>query len=324
MNTQSSKHIYPQNHNLNIHAYTIDELMNILGLSPSNITLESLKEARKRVLMVHPDKSGLSSEYFMFYKQAYETVLTYAEGISHTIKNHSTRHVNNKNYSPLYSNNENPAMQKTLSNMGSGKVNDQLNRLYEEHIASKPDTNKNSWFTQDTSPISSISKPSSNDKSMTNAFDHIRADTKTQQTMTKYAGVRELNTSASFGANFYDTAGADVDDEDETYAVCDPFSKLKFDDLRKVHRDQTIFNVSETDYDRMGRETNIQKYTASRNTSVDPLEKSRAEEILRKQQFDYEEKMKRRQMADRLQQSQMHDKMRNVEAYFLQLDNGSK
>ena len=56
-------------HNLNIHMYTLDDLLGLFDLT-TRISLEDLKRAKKKVLMLHPDKSKLSSEYFLFYKKA--------------------------------------------------------------------------------------------------------------------------------------------------------------------------------------------------------------------------------------------------------------
>ena len=55
-------------HNLNIHQYSFKELLELFDLS-NTISVEDLKRAKK-VLMTHPDKSRLLSEYFLFYKKA--------------------------------------------------------------------------------------------------------------------------------------------------------------------------------------------------------------------------------------------------------------
>ena len=65
-------------HNLNIHMYSLAEILNLFDLD-YQFDIEGLKRAKKKVLMLHPDKSKLDPEYFLFYKKAYETVYMFYE-----------------------------------------------------------------------------------------------------------------------------------------------------------------------------------------------------------------------------------------------------
>ena len=69
-----NKHL--STHNLDIHMYKFNEILELFGLS-YQLNLDDLKRAKNVVLKTHPDKSGLSSEYFLFYKKAFEMVLQY-------------------------------------------------------------------------------------------------------------------------------------------------------------------------------------------------------------------------------------------------------
>ena len=62
------------NHNLTLESYSYEELLELFEL-PKNMSLNQLKNAKKRVLMLHPDKSRLPSEYFLFYKKAFEFIV---------------------------------------------------------------------------------------------------------------------------------------------------------------------------------------------------------------------------------------------------------
>ena len=55
---------------LNIDHYSLEDLLTLFKL-PQQFTEADLKEARKRVVAVHPDKSGLDKEYFLFFHKAY-------------------------------------------------------------------------------------------------------------------------------------------------------------------------------------------------------------------------------------------------------------
>jgi hypothetical protein len=55
---------------LNIDNYSLKDLLHLFKL-PDTFTESQLKEARKRVIAVHPDKSGLDKSYFIFFHKAY-------------------------------------------------------------------------------------------------------------------------------------------------------------------------------------------------------------------------------------------------------------
>lgn len=54
---------------LNLENYTFDDLLHLFHLTPT-FTLSDLKQAHKQVYKAHPDKSGLSKEYFIFLNNA--------------------------------------------------------------------------------------------------------------------------------------------------------------------------------------------------------------------------------------------------------------
>jgi len=55
---------------LNLDHYSLEDLLKLFKL-PQQFSEADLKEARKRVVAVHPDKSGLDKEYFLFFHKAY-------------------------------------------------------------------------------------------------------------------------------------------------------------------------------------------------------------------------------------------------------------
>lgn len=60
---------------LDIDSYSLDDILNIFSLSHMKVTeiqYRDMKTARKILMMVHPDKSGLPKEYFQFFVKAYE------------------------------------------------------------------------------------------------------------------------------------------------------------------------------------------------------------------------------------------------------------
>ena len=60
---------------LNLDNYSLKEILTLFDL-PEHFTLEQLKHARKKVVAVHPDKSGLDKSYFLFFYNAYSLLET--------------------------------------------------------------------------------------------------------------------------------------------------------------------------------------------------------------------------------------------------------
>jgi hypothetical protein len=60
---------------LNLDNYSLKDLLQLFKL-PENFTASQLKEARKMVVAVHPDKSGLDKSYFIFFHKAYSLLHT--------------------------------------------------------------------------------------------------------------------------------------------------------------------------------------------------------------------------------------------------------
>jgi curved DNA-binding protein CbpA len=65
----------PSSLSLDIDSYTLNDILKLFSLSNMSVTdikQNDMKSARKIVMMIHPDKSGLPKEYFQFFVKAYE------------------------------------------------------------------------------------------------------------------------------------------------------------------------------------------------------------------------------------------------------------
>ena len=102
--------------NLDIHMYSLDELLELFGLN-YNLSFEDLKKAKKKVLMSHPDKSRLDPKYFLFYKKAYEVIFQFYENQN----KHKKSFENEQNYNPGsqgdLNDSTNKEIFKTINNM---------------------------------------------------------------------------------------------------------------------------------------------------------------------------------------------------------------
>ena len=299
-----------EQHNLNIYMYSFEEILDLFDLTYT-ISLEDLKRAKKKVLMTHPDKSNLSSEYFLFYKKAFDMVLQYYEN-------------NNKHNQPVTKENTNydvSNINKQFNTSTDNKISsmiqemkpkvfqEKFNELFEKNMAKKPNKEKNDWFYKK-EPVYQL-----NENVTKSNMNSIIENIKTQnQGMILYQGVMELG--GGRGTRLYD----EEEEEEEGYFSCDPFSKLKFDDLRKVHKDQTVFAVGEKDFNKMKTYGSVEQMNRERGSQdLTPLKKEKAEKILAEQQRIMKEKMANKEHESNLKTKKYEEKNKSILSSFLQL-----
>ena len=124
-----------------------------------------------------------------------------------------------------------------------------------------------------------------------------------------------LHTTSAGNSSLYE--------DNDQYVSCDPFGKLQYDDLRKVHRDQTVLAVSEHDFDQSKSYKSVDEFNRARSQySYDPLEKEKATTMLQEQERVMNEQMMQKEYKSKLQTQQYAEKNKTVLASFLQLKNG--
>ena len=294
--------------NLDISMYSFQEILELFDLS-YDISLEDMKIAKKKVLMLHPDKSKLSSNYFLFYKKAFDIVFNYYQNNN---KQNQAVSKENSEYSvpqnDLNKHNTNN-IKTTIGQMDPKEFQKKFNESFEKNMSKK--TNPvNEWFSKD-EPVYNIQESVSKNN-MGIVLENIK---KQNNGLVKYNGVQNMYSSG--GTNLYY-------DEEETdnYLTSDPFSKLKFDDLRKVHKDQTIFAVSESDYKNVTQYRSVDEMNKARNQqNLKPVLKTHAEQMLIEQERILKEKMAEKQHKSLLKTNEYADKNKIIISSFLQLKN---
>ena len=285
-------------HNLDINKYSLEEIFGLFNLD-YNLTEETMRAAKMKVLMIHPDKSRLPATYFHFYKQAYDIVLN--------IYKQKNRGSSNQPSSIGNNNNEEPKQLDVSKKVSSQKFNE----LFDQNMAKKVDTSRYEWFKTDATE--DYSKRQVNPKNMGQELEAIKQK---QAALTVYKGVQELR-SGGGGTNYFDE---DDDDNGGQYVDCDVFSKLKFDDLRKVHKDQTVFAVSESDFGKRPQYKTVDQFVRERDAGGSaPLSKIEAAALLERQQSEKERIIMNKQHRDYMLQKEYEEKQKAVRAAFLQL-----
>jgi hypothetical protein len=318
-------------HNLQLETYSFDEILAMFGLRYT-FNLDELKQAKRKVLMVHPDKSGLPPEYFMFYKRAFELVVNHYQ--TSTKQDRIVNENTSVEYVPIQAENDEFTKQlhTTVNKMDRGQFQSRFNELYEKNMASLPDPKRNEWFSDETaSDVYNVSG-TVNASNLNNAFESIKQKQR-EYGIVKYSGVRELSTNVGNASSFYDHPNASIgnsgtaDDpngpESDVYVSSDPFSKLRYEDLRKVHKDQTVFTVSDTDYANTKQYANVNEYSRARSAmAVTPMDKRHATQLFEEREKARMEQQARQQHYAELQLQKYAEKNRIIMGAFLHLENG--
>lgn len=306
-------------HNLDVSSYSFYELLDLFQLNAERLTAEDLQRAKKKVLFMHPDRSKLPKEYFIFYKQAFSIIVRIYENTLKT-KQHVPQnqdlvyHPENEGISSS-SSSSSSRIQKTIGKIPPETFQQQFNQLFENHMQTKIDPEKNKWF-QDESAIYEDLGEVKNTGQMRQAFDAIKERT---QQMTLFTEVTPL-CSGNGNNNLYDEDGMVQDDESRHhYISSDPFSKLKFDDLRKVHKDQTVFSVSERDIDKIPQYKSVDAYQRARGNDYVPMEREAAKQMLETQEQQFQSSMRQKQYRSQLHTLESERKNQAVMAQFLRL-----
>jgi hypothetical protein len=254
--------------------------------------------------MLHPDKSGLDSSYFLFYKKAFDLILgMYKETIMVTapVENvdYIAENIKDTNYQKSFNN--------VISKMDKNEFHGKFNELFETHMSKKIDKTKNEWFTSEES-IFSLPNEKISQGQMNNEINKI----KKIQNENRIINFREVNpTIINNGSNLYDE-----ENNDEDYISSNIFSKLKYDDLRKVHKDETVFSVQETDINNIKMYRNAEEYKKSRSV-IEPLEKNASQKMLEEKEKFLFDKMKQKEYESQLQYMEYQKRNKTIMSSFL-------
>jgi len=243
----------------------------------------------------------------LFYKKAFDIIVAFYEN-----QNKQNKAVPKEEIKYQVTGQNSKNVIKNINEMSSSDFQRQFNELFEKNMINKPDASRNEWFTKDEATFRAPENV--NSKNMGQVFERFKQET-SSAVLAKYKGVENLGGSS--GSGFYED-----DDADDKYVTCDPFSKLKFDDLRKVHKEQTIFAVSERDIEKVPVYSSVDHYNRERSKQMArPLEKEQAEKMLSDQERQYRELMMKKEHAAKLRTMEYEEKNKSVLAHFLRLGN---
>ena len=169
----------PKTFDLDIENYSINDLFRLFGIKSQSLTDDIMKESKKIVLKMHPDKSGLEPTYFLFFSKAYKRLYGIYE-----FQNKSTAK-SVSNYTSDFSNAEYAALLNTHVQKDPREFNKWFNEKFDKYNVTDDANGYGDWLKSDEGiyDVGSVSK--------SNMASEFEKQKKRVQAITVYNGVSD-------------------------------------------------------------------------------------------------------------------------------------
>lgn len=228
---------------LNISNYSLSDILKLFKLE-HGLDEAGMKKAKRQVLLMHPDKSNLSKEYFLFFSSAYK--LLYKVYEFHQRNNEDTtirREYTSEHIDDQQANREVWSILSKQENFS-----EVFNGLFEECIEDKND-GYGKWFGEEEEYLQA--------KTLDEMNSFIAEKKKNLSAMIVFQDIREPG----------GTHGTSLIEEEDMDYQAGLFSVLQYDDLKHAYT-ETVVPVTEEDYEKR-----------TKYHSVDHLQRARHNEL---------------------------------------------
>lgn len=233
---------------LDIDNYNLKDILNLFNLDLL-YTEEDLKNAKKKALKTHPDKSGLDKSVFIFFSKAYNVLSKL-----YKFKNRTEKKVENIDYNEHDMEDDighkEELLKTKLKNLDGQNFNKWFNTLFEKSNG-KSNVNGHGDWLKSSDGISTIKASNKSE------FDEIFRKKKKES--------RELIVKKDIEDMVFN-GGCTMIDNTETVYSSDIFSKLPYEDVKKAHM-ETVVPVTEQDYNEKKRFNNVEQYIRHRKST---------------------------------------------------------
>ena len=227
---------------LDIDNYDLEDILNLFYLN-YKFDKESMKKAKIIALKTHPDKSGLSKDFFLFFMKAYKMLEAIYE---YRFKKEQC--AKNQKYS-VEVDNENKQLLKKLDGKNPKEFNKWFNEMFDKVKVKDEDldTGYGSWFKSNNDMNDEVVK---NKRDMEEAFYRKKQQSRS---LVLHKEVRDVRS----------TGGYNLTREKPEQYTSDMFSNLPFQDLKQAHT-ETVIPVTKEDYLSKPRFENVESYVRYR------------------------------------------------------------
>ena len=255
---------------LDISNYDYEDILKLFNIS-KQFSTEDLKNAKKRVLASHPDKSGLDKSYFLFFSSAYKILFN----IYNFREKHSSL-TNLNNYNENYNADKDEANELLIHKIMSTKSTQEFNKWFNEQFNTMKISNdyeENGYGDWLNSSSSEEIVKCTDLNSMNKIMEEKKKILRTQMLIKK-------NTISEFNNNQYcDLTNSKPEDYSSGL-----FSKFQYEDLKKAHEESIIPVTNEDNISNYSSYDDI-KFKRTQQ-SIAPMKSEEANKYLNKSKED--------------------------------------
>lgn len=236
--------------------YNLHDLIQLFHLkaTPATLSVRDIEQAQMKIQQSEK-KGHLSSENLLFFHQALHVLKTHVKTI---------------------------VEKAPISTIVENKSNDKFNHLFENTVQTEKILEQrrrhNQWFQSSSQDEPTIEKGKSVDEI------HTRMDSM-RRNIRESNGVQYNPTGVTNAASFFDD---EEENEAKEIKYISSNGSLKYDDIRRVHRDQLIIPVKTLNKEY--KTISLEKYKSEREQDTNPIDSLRAQEL-----FQMEELQKQRE-----------------------------
>lgn len=238
---------------LNIDNYKLNDILNLFKLK-SNFIEKDLKNAKKIVLQLHPDKSNMDKKYFLFFSKAYK--------ILYQIYNFKNR-IDDKN-TEYYTEDKEDNTLLIEKFIKKENFNEWFNKEFEKINIKHNDNGYEEWLKSEENMDYRQTTRNNMNKDFEIKKNEIKAIIKKEEIKT----VQETNGIDILGEENIENFSSDI------------FGNFRFEDLKRAHI-ESVIPISETDINKDNLFNNLNKLNEFRNNqNLTPLSLEQAKNYI--------------------------------------------
>ena len=305
---------------LDINNYGLEDTLKLFDLN-SNFNENDLRRAKKKVLMMHPDKSNLDPKYFLFYSKAYKVVYSVHEFNNRSAKSGSAT---TDEYDVLVGKEETKRQaldtffhaNKKLKD--SGKFNDWFNKEFAKQKVSTESEEKGygEWLQTDEGIMGAGEAGS-----MADMHEQFNARKQEVRSLVQYQNMEYMPSTSTSNSGYAVRLGSDIGG---TFSGgSGGGAGMGYQDLREAYT-QTLIPVTEQDYVNRQKFRNVEEYTRYRDQQdTNPLSELDARRLLQEEEKRDEEVSTRRAFELAKQTEVAKAKNTHFWAGIMKIENGN-